>query len=227
MNMNNQLKRMCFTGALPGLVLACGAILVPTLSQAEPAASAVGRAALTVRTVTLREDKWARTLAANGSIIPWQEAIISAQLQGLRIAEVKVSIGDHVQQGDLLVTLGNVARVGNDSSAPFAMPYSIQGRIVAPDSGIISSAHATVDSLSQPGMELFRLIRKGRLEWRAELTAEELMLIRRGMNEVDARGQIIRFELECAQKQFLRLFHLPVFHAQMPQSQQRVITFRV
>ena len=105
-----------------------------------------------MRTVTLREDKWARTLAANGSIIPWQEAIISAQLQGLRIAEVKVSIGDRVQQGDLLVTLGNVARTGSDSSAPssmpFSMPFSIQGRIVAPDSGIISAVHASVGSLS-------------------------------------------------------------------------------
>lgn len=37
---------------------------------------------LTVRTTALREEKWARTLAANGSIIPWQEAIISAQVQG-------------------------------------------------------------------------------------------------------------------------------------------------
>lgn len=40
------------------------------------------RPALTVRTTALREDKWACTLAANGSIIPWQEAIISAQVQG-------------------------------------------------------------------------------------------------------------------------------------------------
>jgi RND family efflux transporter MFP subunit len=35
--------------------------------------------------------------------------------------------------------------------------------------------------MAQPGVELFRLIRKGRLEWRAELTAEELMLLHKGM----------------------------------------------
>ena len=150
---------------------------ITTSSQAEPAASVVGRPALTVRATTLREDKWARTLAANGSIIPWQEAIISAQVQGLRISEVKVSIGDQVQQGDVLVTLDNFAR-GSDEPGSLR---TAQARVVAPDSGIISAANASVGSISQPGVELFRLIRKGRLEWRADLTAEELMLIRNGM----------------------------------------------
>jgi len=143
-------------------------------SAADQTASSMSRPALTVRTVTLREDHWARTIEANGSIVPWQEAVISAQVQGLRIAEVKVSIGDHVQQGDVLVTMDNVIRAGTVGDVP-------QGRIVAPDSGVISAANATVGSMVQPGVELFRLIRKGRLEWRPELTAEELMLLRKGM----------------------------------------------
>lgn len=143
-------------------------------SQAEPVAPAVNRPALTVRTTILRPDKWARTLGANGSIVPWQEAIISAQIQGLRIAEVKVSIGDSVQQGDVLVTLDNFARTGNE-------PLAAQAHIVAPDAGIISAANANVGSMPKSGEELFRLIRKGRLEWHADLTAEELMLIRKGM----------------------------------------------
>ena len=42
---------------------------------------------------------------------------------------------------------------------------------VAPDDGVISARSATVGSLTQPGQELFRLIRGGRLEWRAEVTA--------------------------------------------------------
>ncbi len=46
--------------------------------------------------------------------------------------------------------------------------------VVAPDDGIISARDATVGSLTQPGQELFRLIRRGRLEWRAEVTAAEL-----------------------------------------------------
>ena len=188
--MNSKHNRLFFKIALSGLVLAGGAVWLAGSSEAEQSAPAVSRPALTVRTTTLREDKWARTLAANGSIIPWQEAVISAQVQGLRIAEVKVSIGDHVQQGDVLVTLGNLARAGNESDSP----YSAQGQIVAPDSGIISLANANVGSISQPGVELFRLIRKGRIEWRADLTAEELMLIRKGMSaEIAAgEGRIIR-----------------------------------
>ena len=176
--------------ALSGLVLAGVTVSLAGASRAEQAAPAVSRPALTVRTTTLRADKWARTLAANGSIMPWQEAIISAQVQGLRISEVKVSIGDHVQQGEVLVTLDNFARTGSEpgSSSP------AQGRIVSPDSGVISAANAIVGSMLQPGEELFRLIRKGRLEWRAELTAEELMLLRKGMGvEVTvSEGRVIK-----------------------------------
>jgi len=164
--------------ALPALALAGTAVWLAGNSAAEPTPAAVSRPALTVRTTTLREDQWARTLTANGSIMPWQEAVISAQVQGLRISEVKVSIGDRVQQGEVLVTLDNFSRPGSEAGASFAS----QGRIVAPDSGIISAANANVGSMLQPGAELFRLIRKGRLEWHAELTAEELMLLRKGMS---------------------------------------------
>ena len=158
-------------------------------AKAETAAPAVSRPALTVRTTTLQDAKWGRTLSANGSILPWQEAIISAQVQGLRIAEVNVSIGDHVQQGEVLVTLDNFARVVGDASE-----RPVQGRILAPDSGVISAASANVGSVAQPGVELFRLIRKGRLEWRAELTADELMLLRKGMTaEITVgEGRVIR-----------------------------------
>ncbi|MGV3493793.1 MAG: efflux RND transporter periplasmic adaptor subunit [Ramlibacter sp.] len=44
----------------------------------------------------------------------------------------------------------------------------------APDDGVISARSATVGAVVNPGAELFRLIRKGRLEWRAEVTASEL-----------------------------------------------------
>lgn len=173
-------KSLLFKIVLSGLLVAGGAVWFGGSSKTVQAAAAPGvavsRPALTVRTTTLREDKWARTLQANGSILPWQEAIISAQVQGLRIAEVKVSIGDHVKRGDVLVTLDNFLRASDDASERTA-----QGRITAPDDGVISAANANVGSMLQPGAELFRLIRQNRLEWRAELTADELMLIRKGM----------------------------------------------
>lgn len=55
-----------------------------------------------------------------------------------------------------------------------------QTRIVAPDDGVISARSATVGAVVQPGQELFRLIRKERLEWRAEVAAAELSRIRAG-----------------------------------------------
>lgn len=55
-----------------------------------------------------------------------------------------------------------------------------QVRVVAPDSGIISERKATVGAVANAGTELFRMIRKGRLEWRAEVTAAELGLVKVG-----------------------------------------------
>ena len=192
MNMHIKRKPMIISITLLALALAAGGAWVAGTgaAKAEPTVPAESRPALTVRTTVLQQDKWGRTLSANGSILPWQEAVISAQVQGVRLAEVKVSIGDHVKQGDVLVTLDNFARLGDDPAAT----HSAQGRIVAPYDGVISAASANSGSMSQPGAELFRLIRNGRLEWRAELTAEELMLLRKGMTAEVAvgEGRVIR-----------------------------------
>ncbi len=50
-----------------------------------------------------------------------------------------------------------------------------QATLSAPDDGIISASLATEGSIVQAGSELFRLIRQGRLEWRAEVRGELLM----------------------------------------------------
>ncbi|MEO3711308.1 efflux RND transporter periplasmic adaptor subunit [Roseateles flavus] len=49
-----------------------------------------------------------------------------------------------------------------------------QTRVLAPDDGVISARSATVGAVLPAGQELFRLIRGGRLEWRAEMAAPEL-----------------------------------------------------
>jgi HlyD family secretion protein len=56
-----------------------------------------------------------------------------------------------------------------------------QTSVTAPDDGIISSRTATVGSVAAAGQELFKLVRKGRLEWRAELTSADINKIRIGM----------------------------------------------
>jgi RND family efflux transporter MFP subunit len=53
-------------------------------------------------------------------------------------------------------------------------------QVLAPDSGIISARSATVGAVVGVGTELFRMIRQGRLEWRAEVTSAELARIRPG-----------------------------------------------
>jgi RND family efflux transporter MFP subunit len=57
-------------------------------------------------------------------------------------------------------------------------------QVVAPDAGLISARSATVGAVAGVGTEMFRMIRQGRLEWRAEVTAAELPRIRPGQKAV-------------------------------------------
>lgn len=52
--------------------------------------------------------------------------------------------------------------------------------IVAPDDGVITARTATVGAVMPAGQELFRLIRRNRLEWRGELTAGQLLSTAKG-----------------------------------------------
>jgi RND family efflux transporter MFP subunit len=52
--------------------------------------------------------------------------------------------------------------------------------VIAPDDGSISSRTATLGAVASVGQELFRLIRQNRLEWRGELTAQQLAQIQPG-----------------------------------------------
>ena len=56
-----------------------------------------------------------------------------------------------------------------------------QTTVIAPDDGLISLAPATVGTVYTPGQELFRLIRKARIEWRADLTSADVSQIKAGM----------------------------------------------
>ena len=53
--------------------------------------------------------------------------------------------------------------------------------VVAPDNGVISARTATVGSVVGVGAELFRMIRQGRLEWRAEVIAADLSRLKPGI----------------------------------------------
>ncbi|WP_431479051.1 efflux RND transporter periplasmic adaptor subunit [Massilia eburnea] len=67
------------------------------------------------------------------------------------------------------------------ASAELRLRYT---KVVAPDAGVISARSATVGAVAGPGTELFRMIRQGRLEWRAEVTAADLRNVKAGGNAV-------------------------------------------
>jgi HlyD family secretion protein len=55
-----------------------------------------------------------------------------------------------------------------------------QTQVLAPDDGVVSTRSATVGAVGQAGQELFRLVRQGRLQWRAEVPASDLPRVRPG-----------------------------------------------
>lgn len=59
-----------------------------------------------------------------------------------------------------------------------------QTRIVAVDDGVISSRSASLGNIVNAGGELLRLVRQGRIEWRAELTADQAAQVQPGRKAV-------------------------------------------
>ena len=57
-----------------------------------------------------------------------------------------------------------------------------QTHIRAVDDGTVSARAATLGSVVQPGTELFRLVRQNRVEWRAEVMADQLGRIEAGQS---------------------------------------------
>ena len=77
--------------------------LVFAAAEGQPAVTA--KPSLTVTTTQPQSQKLARSLLANGSLAAWQEAVIGAEANGLKVTEVRVNVGDRVQRGDVLAVL--------------------------------------------------------------------------------------------------------------------------
>lgn len=73
-------------------------------SGASSAAVAV-KPSLSVQLVRPQRQDWPLTLSAHGAIAPWQEAIIGAEVSGLRLTDVLANVGDVVRRGQLLASL--------------------------------------------------------------------------------------------------------------------------
>ena len=218
------------SGAASALGPSAGA---PTSPASAPSAGP-SRPALTVTATEVTRTALPIRLTANGSIAAWDEASIGTETTGLRLIDVRASIGDTVRRGEVLAVFASDTLVAERDQARAALAQSeaqwaeaktnagrarsLQGtealsasqlgeflsneklaearidaaraqlalvearlaqtRVLAPDSGIVSARGASVGLVPGPGQELFRLIRQGRLEWRAEVTADELVKIR-------------------------------------------------
>lgn len=213
-----------------------GAALETTAGRTDEGTPAASKPALTVTILTPTLAEWPVQLGASGDIEAWQEALIGAEINGLRLTEVRVNVGDIVQRGQVLVTFSDLivkaevaqaqaavteteamlaeARANADRTRRKESPgvYTDkqikeyltgeqtaaarlasaraqlanqrvrleQTQLVAPDDGLISARTATVGAVVSAGQELFRLIRHHRLEWRAQVTAAEVPLLRAG-----------------------------------------------
>jgi RND family efflux transporter MFP subunit len=237
----NGAPRVSALAAVTGIALLLVGCGDDAARQAKSEAKAIAaRPALTVALASPQQANWPQTLAANGNVMAWQEAIIGAELSGLRVTEVLVNVGDAVKRGQPLARIAaesvladlaqakasvaeaeaalaeakaNADRSKQLQSQGFISSQATiqvltaeqttaarlaaararvqaeevrlaQARIVAPDDGVISARTATVGSLTAPNQEMFRLIRGGRLEWRAEVTGSELQKITPGMRAV-------------------------------------------
>ena len=72
------------------------------LAKAAPATTPAPKPALTVTTVKPGSSEWPLKLSANGNIAPWQEAVVGAEVNGLRLIDIKVNVGDEVRKGQVL-----------------------------------------------------------------------------------------------------------------------------
>ncbi len=111
------------------------------------------------------------------------EAVADARRQRELRGEGFVS-EQKVTQAD---TLENAARARVEAQRAALRSRQVrlqQTRVVAPDDGVISARSATLGAVPAAGEELFRLIRSGRLEWRAEVAAADLSRLKPGMTTV-------------------------------------------
>jgi RND family efflux transporter MFP subunit len=112
------------------------------------------------------------------------EALLAeASANAQRARELQASGALSAQQINQFLTAERTAAARLDALRAAAQVQQLrlaQTQVLAPDSGVISSRSATVGAVVPAGMELFKLIRQGRLEWRAEVAANELAQIRPG-----------------------------------------------
>lgn len=96
------LKTLVAAVLVPLVLGACG----PSPQKTETKV-ATAKPALTVELISPTQESWPEQLAASGNVMPWQEASVSAEINGVRLVKVLVNVGDVVRKGQVLARLNS------------------------------------------------------------------------------------------------------------------------
>jgi HlyD family secretion protein len=121
---------------------------------------------------------------AQASVAEGEAALAEAAANAARARELQNTGALSVQQINQYLTAEKTARARLDAQRALVRSQQLRlkhTQVLAPDAGVISARSATVGAVLPAGQELFRLIRQGRLEWRAEVQAAELASLQPGM----------------------------------------------
>ena len=192
--------------------------------------------AQTVTTVKAQQQNWPHTIFVSGPVAAWEEMQLGVEINGVRVTQLNVDVGQQVKKGQTLLTLdhrtldstlrqaqaglseaearlslarANLARAEQLVSAKYISASQVDelraartqaeagvntaranrdaaqlqrdfAELRAPADGIISKRLVQPGQVVGAGVELLRLIRDGRLEWRAELPEAELARVKVG-----------------------------------------------
>jgi HlyD family secretion protein len=138
-----------------------------------------GQVLATFTTDTARAD----SLQSQASVVQAEAGYLNAKADADRARSIQDSGALSSSQIAQYVTQEKVAKAQWEAAKALLSATEIRfgnTTVKAPDDGLISARGATVGAVVGAGQELFRLIRQGRMEWRAEVTASEVGRIRVG-----------------------------------------------
>jgi RND family efflux transporter MFP subunit len=138
-----------------------------------------GQVLATFTTDTARAD----SLQSQASVVQAEAGYLNAKADADRARSIQDSGALSASQIAQYVTQEKVAKAQWEAAKALLSATEIRfgnTTVKAPDDGLISARGATVGAVVGAGQELFRLIRQGRMEWRAEVTASEVGRIRVG-----------------------------------------------
>jgi HlyD family secretion protein len=104
----SNMKHRVFTASIITVAVVSGLVAFNVRAADEKATAgkpaAASKPALTVVSTKPVSQEWPLKLSVNGNVTAWQEASVGAQSNGLRLADVKVNVGDFVRKGQVLAT---------------------------------------------------------------------------------------------------------------------------